>query len=83
MALVKQVTLTVFQAKPYEVKGENGQIYTGSAYKGFDDTGAIHSFTSKRSDVSVHDASGYDSSRIQDFVLEGRTWDDKTKWQLK
>jgi len=83
MALVKKVTLTVFQAKPFEVKGDDGQVYTGSAYKGFDSAGVVHSFTSKREGITVHDAGGYDSALVQDFVLEGRTWDDKTKWQFK
>jgi len=81
MALRKNVTLTIFNSEPYSFETEDGQTRSGHRLEGFDSTGAIHSFTSKRSASKVHDVGGYDADRVQDFVLDGRIWNGKTKWR--
>jgi len=81
MALRKEIALTVFNSDPYEFESTNGQTYSGFKIQGFDETGVIHTFTSARPPVRVHDASGYDENRVQTFVLVGRTWDNKIKWR--
>jgi len=83
MALIKTIDLTIFEKKSYEVKDVNENIHEGYSYKGFDDTNSIHSFTSKRDNVKVYDVSGYDDTKLQNFVLDGKCWEGKTKWQLK
>jgi len=81
MALRKNVTLTIFDCEPYEFTGSDGQTRSGFNLKGFDNAGVVHSFTSEREASKVYDVGGYDADRVQDFILDGRIWNDKTKWR--
>jgi len=81
MALRKEIALTIFNFDPYEFKGTDGQTRRGFTVQGFDSTGAIHTFGSERAPRAVHDVSGYDETRVQTFVLVGRTWENKIKWR--
>jgi len=81
MALQKDVKITVFESEPYSFTGTDGQVWEGFTTKGFDSENRVHTFTSKRQASPVYNVGGYDDRRVQHFVLEGRIWNDKTKWR--
>lgn len=83
MALVKKVSLCVFEKEPYDFTSKTtGERYQGYQYKGFDKEDNVVSFSSQRADIQDRDLDGYTDGEAQDFELTGSEWNGKVKWRL-